>query len=193
MTAQERYKRAISAVQPSGDYVLEGIMMKKQTRKPFRVLAAVCAVLVLTLGAASAAYAADLGGFRETVRLWINGEMAEATAVQDPDGGFTVVSGNQTIQFGGTVDDPETGVERPITLEEAVESWNSNPYVWVNGEGKLLVSYQGQTVDITEAIETDGAARITLEREGEAQTLYVKYDGDHGYQLSWAEIREPET
>lgn len=83
MTERERYQRAFSAVQPSTTFHLEETNMEqKQIRRPLRPLAVVCAAVVLVMGLAAVAYAADLGGFRETVSLWMHGEQVNGTVEQ---------------------------------------------------------------------------------------------------------------
>ena len=41
-------------------------------------LAAACAAAVLTMGLASAAYAADVGGIQRSIQIWVNGDQTDA-------------------------------------------------------------------------------------------------------------------
>ena len=71
MTNKERYQRAFSTLHASDDFVLEEKKMKETKVIRFPKLLAACAVLILVLGLATAAYAADVGGIRRTVQLII--------------------------------------------------------------------------------------------------------------------------
>jgi hypothetical protein len=68
MTNREKIQRAFDAVQPSGAVSMEEMNLKqKPIRKPLVLL---CASIALAWTAfLTAAYAADLGGFRQTMTV----------------------------------------------------------------------------------------------------------------------------
>lgn len=70
MTNKEKYQRTFSALHASDDFVWEAKNMKKTKAIRFPKLLATCTVLILVLGLATAAYAADVGGIRWTVQRW---------------------------------------------------------------------------------------------------------------------------
>ena len=66
-------------------------------------LAAACAAAVLTMGLASAAYAADVGGIQRSIQIWVNGDQTDAV-LDVRDSSYTVTYQDQdgvSHEFGG--------------------------------------------------------------------------------------------
>ena len=97
MTNRERYKRAASYINPKKPFSAEEIMEraektgeenKTSTTTIKRMFIAACVVLSFMIVLPTVAYAADLGGFRQTVKLWLYGRQSDVTVEQIGDGQF---------------------------------------------------------------------------------------------------------
>ncbi len=79
MTDKERYKRTFSLLRASQEDFMEVKAMNDNVRiLPVRKLAALCAAVVLVVAMATVAYAADVGGIRRAVQIWIHGDQTNA-------------------------------------------------------------------------------------------------------------------
>ena len=181
MTNRERYKRAFSTLHASGGR-MEVYPMKK-TRKAFVPrLAAVCAVLALVLAMGTAAYAADVGGIRRTVQIWLRGDQTDA--VLDIQGReytltYTDEAGEAKTRGGGGIAMEPDGTERALTEEEIVEQLNS-PDVEYGPDGAVTVWWHGKGLDITDKFE-NGICYVQLKDGGETVYLTVKYQEAYGW------------
>ena len=178
MTNQERYRQAFSPLHASEPILLEGTSMEK-TDKRFKLRPALAAGLAaaVIVSCMGAAYAADLGGIQETVRLWFGGESVEATVVDNstedcgayeftmtgPDG-ETVTRG-----AGGTAID-EDGTRRPLTAEEIAEGFATE--VVEKADGTVWIYDHDQAYDITDYLAGD-QKKFTLEADG--KTVYYEF------------------
>ena len=89
MTNRERYKKAFSAIQTSGEFSLEVEKMKRIKRQHrIKAMAASIAGIAVFMASASVAYAMDVGGIQRTVQLWIQGDRTDATIRFDGDGTY---------------------------------------------------------------------------------------------------------
>lgn len=184
MTNRDRYKQAFAAIPISDDFSLEVLHMKKATHK--RVLsrvAAIAAACLLLFGGAATAYAADLGGIQRTVQIWLHGEMTQAAITFDGsgsyEGSFLDENGQEKSFGGGGVAFDADGSERPLTEEELMEHLNS-PQVDTR-DGRTMVFWKGQTLDITDKFE-NGYCYVLLE-DGE-ETIYLTAVEGGGYAYS---------
>lgn len=191
MTNKEKYKQAFSALHPSNPIDLEETTMKNpKTRILFRPVAAVICV-VLLFSCATAAYAADIGGIRRTVQLWIRGD--QTSAVMDiQDGHYTVsyedTAGNAHEFGGGGVAFNPDGSERPLTEEEIMEHLN-HPEVEYRDDGTVWIYYMEQAMEITDQFNEDNVCFIQLKNG--ADTLYVTVKYDNGYAMSPSAFVQP--
>ena len=120
MNNQEKIRRAFDPLQPSPEFSVEGNMMnRKSVKKPVLVL---CAALVLVLAGITAAYASDLGGFRETLTFWFSGKQHTAEVVQDEDGVVTWTDGEGNSHSMGGIAFDENGNPRTMTAEELIQA-----------------------------------------------------------------------
>ena len=183
MTNKERYQRTFSALHASEDFLTEVTQMKhtNKARKntALRVIAAVAIIAVL----ATAAYAADLGGIRRTVQIWLHGDQTDA--VLEIDGNeytltYTDENGNEKQSMGGGKAF-ENGKERPLTEEEILEHLN-DPEVFYNDDGTVTVYYLGQSIDITDKFDDDGICYVQVKNGSENRYLTIKYN--EGYCMS---------
>ena len=183
MTNRERYQRTFSTLHASEDFLTEVTQMKhtNKARKntALRVIAAVAIIAVL----ATAAYAADLGGIRRTVQIWLHGDQTDA--VLEIDGNeytltYTDENGNEKQSMGGGKAF-ENGKERPLTEEEILEHLN-DPEVFYNDDGTVTVYYLGQSIDITDKFDDDGICYVQVKNGSENRYLTIKYN--EGYCMS---------
>lgn len=185
MTNKEKYKQAFSALHPSNPIDLEGTTMKNtgKTHILFRPVAAIICI-VLLLGCATVAYAADVGGIRRTIQLWIHGD--QTSAVLDiQDGQYTVsyedAEGNAHQFGGGGVAFNPDGSERSLTEEEIMEHLNQ-PEVEYRDDGTVWLYYMKQAMEITDQFDEDNVCFIQLKNGAERLYVTVKYD--NGYAMS---------
>lgn len=162
--------------------------MKHTKRIHMSRLVAVCAAIVMVMGLATAAYAADVGGIQRNIQLWINGDQTDAildiqgieytVTYQDQDGSSHEIGG------GGVVIDND-GTERPLTEAEILEHLDS-PDVQYREDGSVWVCYHSEEVEITNKFDENGVCYVQLKTDSGTLYLTVKYnDGyassPHGY------------
>ena len=188
MTNKERYQRTFSALHASDDFVLEAKNMKETKMIRFPKLLAVCAVLILVLGLATAAYAADVGGIRRTVQLWIRGDQTDAVLVIDNgsyDLTYTDKNGEERLQQGGGRAFDIFGNEIPLTEQDIMEhivSMNALD-VQYRDDGTVWVYYFDQSVEITDKFDEDGVCYVQLAGNGQTVYVTVKYQNGFAYSV----------
>ena len=178
MTNRQRYQRTFSVLHASERSLME-VKAMKHTRKIFVPrLAAACAAAVMVMGLATAAYAADVGGIRRSVQLWINGDQTDV--VLDIQGGrYTASYEDQdgtTHEFGGGGVAFEHGIERPLTEDEILEHLDA-PDVQYREDSSVWVCYHDQEVEITDRFDEDGVCYVQLKTDSGDLYLTVKFNG----------------
>lgn len=178
MTEKELYRKTFDEVAASGMRKLEvcDIMNNVRVHKIPKKTSAVLVAAVLFVVGVVGAYAADIGGFRHTVQLWLYGEQVEIT-VSGVDGSYQIEdSDGEVIQSGGGIAIEPNGSERPLTEDEIMEELgHAQPMINVV-DGKMTLYFEDQIIDISEKFE-DGICRIELpDRNG--MTLYVTVRDD---------------
>ncbi len=100
------------------------------------------------------AYAADLGGIRTTVNVWLHGEHTQLDAVPNGTGGyeFYETGSDEPIGGGGGVWIDENGVEHAASAQEVAENLASP--VEVREDGTVWLSVNDRTWDITDYIQS---------------------------------------
>lgn len=183
MTDKERYKRTFSRLQASRLEFTEEMMMNKTKIMPARRMVSLCAAALMIAAMATVAYAADVGGIRRAVQVWIHGD--QTNAVMDIQDGHYLLSyedengETQTVGGGGVAIDA-FGRERPLTEEELLEELNS-PKVELLEDGTVWVYYQDQKMEITDRFE-NGVCYVQLKDGG--KVLYLTVEADGGYSMS---------
>ncbi|MBQ9625435.1 MAG: hypothetical protein IJR47_04925 [Clostridia bacterium] len=184
MTNKEFYKRTFSALRAPQEFTEER-KMKKTTI--FKKLLPAAAAIVLVLIASTAAYTANVGGIQRKVQLWIRGDLTDAT-LNIENGNYTYTytdeNGQTQERGGGGVAFDWFGNERPLTEEEIIEHLNE-PEADFTEDGRIMVYYHNQAIDITDKFE-DGVCYVEL-KDGE-KTIYatLKYDGDKNNGIAMA-------
>ena len=184
MTNKERYQRAFSALHASGGHAMEVNAMKHAGKIRFGKLAAVCAVLVLALGLASIAYAADIGGIQRSIQLWIHGDQTDAILeIESGHYSLTYEDADGTVRHrsGGGVAFGPDGRERPLTEDEILQELNS-PEVIYEEDGTVWVYYFDQKIEITDKFDDRGVCYVQL-KNGDG-VLYMTVKDQSGYSTS---------
>ena len=164
--------------------------MKGNSVKSRRVIGIILAAcLVFTL--AVTAYAADIGGIRRLIQIWLYGE--QTTAVLDVQNGqYTLTEEDGSfIRGGGGVAFEPDGSERPLTEEEILEHLDQ-PELYHKEDGTIWVYYRGQKIEITDRFDADGYCYLelrngteilyaTIERNGGMSTSPEKYVQPHQF------------
>ena len=184
MTDKERYKRTFSLLRASQEDFMEVKAMNDNVRiLPVRKLAALCAAVVLVVAMATVAYAADVGGIRRAVQIWVHGD--QTNAVLDIRGNSYNLSyededGNPRSIGGGGVAIGMFGQERPLTEEEILEELE-HPQVEYLEDGTVWVYYHDQKLEITDKCQ-DGVCYVQL-KDGD-KVLYLTVEEQGGYIIS---------
>ena len=145
------------------------------------------ACLVFTL--AVTAYAADIGGIRRLIQIWLYGE--QTTAVLDVQNGqytLTEEDGSFISGGGGVAFEPD-GSERPLTEEEILEQLEI-PDLVHKEDGSTWVYYHGQTIEITEEMYDDEGFCYLELRDGE-DVWYTTIEKNGGLACSPVEYIQP--
>ncbi|MBR3059252.1 MAG: hypothetical protein IKN89_09335 [Oscillospiraceae bacterium] len=184
MTNKERYQRAFSTLHASDDHVVEVSAMKHAGKIRFNRLAVACAILVLVLGLSSVSYAADIGGIRRSIQLWIHGDQTDA--ILEVEGGhysliYEDADGNVRQQSGGGVAVEPDGKVRPATEDEILKELNS-PEVVYEEDGTVWVYYFNQKIEITDKFDDQGVCYVQL--KGGEGVLYMTIKDQNGYSIS---------
>jgi len=154
-------------------------------RKITGLILAACLVFTLAV----TAYAADIGGIRRIIQIWLYGD--QTTAVLDVQNGqytLTDEEGSFIMGGGGVAFEPD-GSERPLTEEEILEHLD-HPEVAHKEDGSIWVYYRGQKVEITDRFDADGYCYLEL-RDGE-DTLYATIDKNGGMATSPTDYPQPD-
>lgn len=166
--------------------------MQSPKHFPVRRVVFLCAAIILVFSMATICYAADVGGIRRTIQLWIHGE--QTSAVMDiQNGQYTLHyeddDGTPHEQSGGGVAIEPDGSERPLTEEEMMEHLNM-PEVEYKEDGTVWVYYRNQATEITDLFQPDGVCFVQLKNG--ANTLYLTVKYQNGYATSPNGFVQPE-
>ncbi len=191
MTNKERYRRAFSTLHASYPVSWEEKTMEK-TNRHFKMRPALAAGLaaVLLVGCAGAAYAANVGGIQQTVRMWLGGQSVEAQvedhSTQDVGAYTFTVPGpdgqSVTRSVGGTAIAPD-GARRPMSAQELAEDFATE--VVETEDGAVWLYDHDKSYDITAHL-ADGQTRLTLEADG--HTVYYDFALEDGEILSYTRL-----
>ena len=181
---EENYKRTFNALHLSEDFSerLEARLnderevkrMNSNTLHGFSRIAAAIAACAVTLGVAGVCYAADLGGIRTKVELWMNGEKSEIELEQDDMGYSWVDEDGENHGFGGVVCD-EDGKEIPMSAEELAAHMNNEAAIKVR-DGRQNLYYKNLCVDVTDMINADGSLNVHIDDPMNPYTYFNFFD-----------------
>lgn len=164
------------------------IMQKQKKVISFRRITGyvLAACFIFTL--AVTAYAADIGGIRRIIQVWLYGE--QTTAVLDVQNGQYTLTDQQGsfLRGGGGVAIEPDGSERPLTEEEIIEHLE-HPEVLHQEDGSIWVYYRGQKIEITDRFDEDGYCYLKL-RDGKT-VLYATIEKSGGLATSPTAYPQP--
>lgn len=194
MTNKERYKQAFSALRPSVQLSWEAEEMNKiQKRHKVNVAIAAAIICAVVVGGSGTAYAADLGGIREKISMWLYGTQKEVEVTENGSGGytFTYEHDGEIMEMGaGGVSIDENGNETWLSADELIADRNERADIIPDDNGRVWVYYYDQQIDITDRFDDDGICRIVLSHNGNTVYLKVTSESDGSYASS--QCNEPE-
>lgn len=192
MSNKDKYKQAFSVLHTSREISVQEASMNTNTAKRALRPAFVAAISVVAVfGCLGGAYAADLGGIQEQIRVWFGGEAVQATIVQDPEsatGAYSVYLENgEKVGGGGGVAIEADGTERPITVDEVADQFNN--YVDRSEDGTIWLYYGGTSYNITD-IMVDGACNVVIQGE-DGNPIYYEIEDNNGGGYAYTASPEP--
>ncbi len=182
MTNKEKYKKAFSTLHACNEIFLEEETMKRRKHTLMKKVVAASAAIVVACGGMTAAYAADLGGIRETLTMWFHGEETEVTATKVGENSyrytFTDSEGNpQELNGGGVVIDDD-GSERPATAQEVLDDFSDEVVYTDDGEVKLVSYDLKKELNITDMFDKDGICKVAI-KDGKKKIYFtIENEGD---------------
>ncbi len=192
MNNKEKYQRSFNTLRLSGDFREKckktpeesgkGKIMKfRSVYGISRAAAAAIAVCFLIVGSVGVSYAADLGGIRTKLGIWINGTKKDVEVVQIEDGSYTVCdeNGEVTMGFGGVSIDDD-GNEVPMTAEELVGYMNNDCRLEFTEDGKMIFSYKNLVEDVTDQLDSKGELHIHVDDPANENTYFNITDIEGG-------------
>lgn len=177
MSNKENYKKAFSVLKSSCDFSLEEKRMEKMKREKInKNLLAAAAVLFVVVAGSGTAYAANLGGIRESVKLWVRGNKIDVSyEFNEGEGTYlkTYVDENgEEVQEDASM---WHGDNSPVTMEELIEEEHDRVVVEKTDDGKCILYFQNKVIDITDKF-TDGKCFIHVVGEEGEKYIEVKLD-----------------
>lgn len=144
------------------------------------------AAAAVILGSTGVAYAADLGGMRTTVTMWLHGEQTELEARPTEDGGwnFYEEGSDEPVLGGGGVWYDFWGREHPISAQEVADSRRLE--VNIAEDGTVWLEIEDGRWDITDLLEKTGTAHV------HAKEMYVTIE-EGGTLLTGGPVPEPDV
>lgn len=172
MNREDREKRAycqafddIHIPQP-----IDAQNVNRETRKgqPMNWLqknAAALGAAAVLFGSTGAAYAADLGGIRTTVTLWLDGKAHEAEMEKVDDNTWAIrekgaSDSEYTVKSSGGVFIDEDGVNYGLEAQDVAGSLAEN--VAKDDKGRFWLSFQDKKADVTDCFDDKGQAFVQL-------------------------------
>lgn len=194
MTNKERYQRAFSALHASEDYTftMEGRTVKNTNKRYAVRIVAACAAVILVLGLASVAYAADIGHIQRTIQLWVDGDRTDAV-LEIENGTYSMTytdrDGGVHEQVGGGRAFDIFGNEVPMTEDELLAPIGM-PDVEYEDDGTVWVWWYGQRTEITDKFE-NGFCYVQLKNGSDV--LYLTVQEGAGYAFSTNKFIDAKT
>ncbi|MBR5421232.1 MAG: hypothetical protein IK115_08815 [Lachnospiraceae bacterium] len=137
---------------------------------------------VIAFGSFGACYAADLGGIRTRIEIWMNGEKSEVEVEEDGMGYSWTDADGETYGFGGIALD-EDGNESPISAEELAAYMNSECTLKAQ-DGRLMLFYKNLSTDVTDMVSAEGTLNVHISDPKNPYTYFsfsdITSDGTYG-------------
>lgn len=188
MTNKEKYQKTFSALHTSAELLLEVRSMEKNKKRPIPRWAAACAAVVMTLGLSLGVYAADIGGIRKIIQIWLHGEQTDLVLELTENGYEVFREGEDTPYMCNFVTTKHNEKPRPMTEEEVIEHLK-NPDVEYYDDGSVWLYYEDQKIEITDQFDENGVCRITVRGSDRILDLTIHHF-DHSTGKSSVEWKE---
>ncbi|MDO5785509.1 MAG: hypothetical protein Q4P20_10660 [Eubacteriales bacterium] len=159
--------------QASSDERKGGSVMKYKVMVQ-RAVAVVAAAAVVS----ATALAADVGGIRTSMTMWIHGQQQEVEVEKDGAYGYKTTIDGEERGFGGVAID-EDGNAHPLDETDMQDMYAVD--VEQGDDGTWTLYFYDQTIDITKDMENGGYDN-RLTHEGTAYHVVVEPDG--GFSVS---------
>lgn len=186
MNNKERYQRAISPLHASKDFLTE-VQPMKQPHHSLRRGLTLCAAVITLLAMVTVCYAADVGGIRQIVQIWLLGEEKNAT-FEIEDGRYTLTDEDGVALFSGSASAiGNDGSERPLSEEEILTYFVNIPDVMYYDDDTIWLYYQDQKIDITDQFDENG---LCYQKVG---NLYFTIKYENGFSTSRDGYPDPDT
>ncbi|WP_294732120.1 hypothetical protein [uncultured Faecalibaculum sp.] len=152
---RDAYKRVFSQIRIPEPVSLETVRKEERTggwMKFYTKRAAAVAAAMVIVASTGVAYAADLGGLRTTVNVWLRGENKEIVADPNGDGGYTFYEeGNdEPVGSGGGVYIDDNGQEHVLGPQDVANTMV--PVVEKRDDGSYWLSEEENCWDVTEYV-----------------------------------------
>ena len=181
MSNKENYKKAFSVLKSSCDFTLEEKRMNRIKREnTHRNLLVAAAVMLVVLAGSGTAYAADLGGIRETVQMWIHGEQTDVT-INDESIEYVDEDGNVQVETGFKAG-PKIG-QRPLTGEEIAEEKVNEVYVDMTDDGKIILYFHDKQFDVTDNMANKNN-KFHIVADGSERYVELEFDSNDDWVMT---------
>ena len=195
---RKQYQRSFQVLHLSDDFPerlearlseeREGKKMNNSAIHGFGRIAAAIAICAVTLGVGGICYAADVGGIRTKIDLWINGEKTKVE-VEAVDNYYSWTDENgQGHGFSG-VNMDGNGNEIPMSLDQLAELTN-NDCTLRPADGRIMLYYKNLSEDVTDLISADGTLRVHISDPQNPNTYFdfseITPDGEYSMSNSAA-------
>lgn len=179
MSNSDRYIASFDHLSLSGDFqdrIIRSLENEREDKKvnnirTFRIgrVAAIAAVFSLVCG--SVCYAADLGGIRTTIRLWIEGKSRSVEVTEVGDGVFSWTDENGDNRGFGGVSSTDGGEIKAMPAEEMAAYMNNSAELEFAGD-KIIFHYHNLGEDVTEKVLPDGKLYVHVEDPANPNTYF---------------------
>lgn len=183
MTNKEKYKKAFSVLHASNQTEMEAKMMEQRKHAYMKKIVAASTAAAIVSCSMTAAYAADLGGIRERLTMWLHGEQTQVTATSNGDYSYQYTftdsedNTNAFVAGGVTVDD--FGNKRSASAQEILDDLSDEIIVGDNGRIFLFYSSQNKRIDITDLFDLDGICKVAV-KDGKHTVYFTITDNGSG-------------
>ena len=167
MKNSDKYKQAASRITPSANMNVMNYIEEKETKRMMKTpvlrrALAVCMSLLFAIGFGYTAYAADFGGIRRPIDLWLHGSMDEVTIEDAGDGQFNITYSDGSVHsVGGFA--YEGDAARPLTEDEIIDLLLKQAEVEQDENGSYWLYLRDHKIDITESLLKQGYAQEKIQ------------------------------
>lgn len=194
MTNNDKYKRAFSVLHASSE-IPEVTIMEKTRKFYIHKAVALCAAVVMIMGLATVAYAADVGNIQRHIQVWMHGDKTDAVLdFNADDNSYTSYTltyedsdGTLQEQHGGGIAFEPDGTQRALNEQELIEHLDE-PEVDFRADGTVWLYYHDKVFDITENFEDTDTCYLQLKEEKDTSYITIRREkvGEGEYQGGYA-------